>query len=142
MTQWQEVPVENQFDLCTGCAQDSFRDSGQAVLILTDAVSMVKSRATLVQEMKKVLEELPGVGCYMDDKVFCSDSWEEYLRTLKELFGRLGANRMEFLGLCDNPELRQPAEVTPRPTHNKKQVKSFLVGEWLERKNYLSKQHP
>ena len=62
--------------------------------------------------LKKVLEGLSGVGSYIDDIIIYSDSWEEHLRTLKELSGRLkrarittrptkcllGANRMEFLG--------------------------------------------
>ena len=73
---------------------------------------MVNSGATLVQGLKKVLEGLSGVCSYINDIVVYSDSWEEHLRTLKELFGRLrraritarptkcflGANRMEFLG--------------------------------------------
>ena len=73
---------------------------------------IVNSRDTLVQGLKKVPEGLSGVGSYSDDKVIYSNSWEEHLRTLKELFGRLrrarstarptkcllGANRMEFLG--------------------------------------------
>ena len=73
---------------------------------------MVNSGATLVRGLKKVLEGVSGVGGYIDDIVIYSDSWEEHLRTLKELFGRLrraritvrptkcslGANRMEFLG--------------------------------------------
>ena len=55
---------------------------------------------------------MSGVGSYIDDIVIYSDSWQEHLRTLKELFGNLrrariaarpmkcllGANRMEFLG--------------------------------------------
>ena len=73
---------------------------------------MVNSGATFVRGLKKVLEGLLGVRSYIDDIVIYSDSWEEHLRTLKELFGRLrraritarptkcllGANRMEFLG--------------------------------------------
>ena len=88
---------------------------------------------------------LSGVGSYIDDIVIYSDSWEEHLRTLKELFGRLGrarttarptkcllgATRMEFLGhqiggdviapSCDNLEKVQKI---PCPT-TKKQVRSF-----------------
>ena len=72
---------------------------------------MVNLAATLVRGSKKVLEGLSGVGSYIDDIVIYSDIWEEHLRTLKELFGRLrakitarptkcflGAYRMEFLG--------------------------------------------
>ena len=59
-----------------------------------------------------VPERMPGIRSYVDDIVVYSESWEEHLRKLKELFGRLwkaripaqpprcvlGANRMEFLG--------------------------------------------
>ena len=48
---------------------------------------MLNSGATLVRGLKKVLEGLSGVG---GD----SDSWEEHLRTLKELFGRLRRARI------------------------------------------------
>ena len=55
---------------------------------------------------------MSGVSSNIDDIVVYNDSWEEHLKTLKELFGRLrraritvqptkcllGANRMEFLG--------------------------------------------
>ena len=105
---------------------------------------MVNSRATLLRGLKKVLEELSGVGSYIDDIVIYSDSWEEHLRTLKELFGRLrrgrntarptllGANRMEFLGHQIGSDVITPSSdnlekvwKTLRPT-TKKQVRSFL----------------
>ena len=73
---------------------------------------MVNSGATLVRGLWKILEGMPGVGRYIDDIVIYSDSWEDHLRMLKELFGRLrkaritarptkcllGASRIEFLG--------------------------------------------
>ena len=52
-------------------------------------IGMVNSGATLVRGLKKVLEGLSGVSSYIDDIVIYNDSWEEHLRTLKELFGRL-----------------------------------------------------
>ena len=55
---------------------------------------MVNSGATLVRGLKEVLEGLSGVGSYIDDIVIYSDSWEEHLRTLKELFGRLRRARI------------------------------------------------
>ena len=96
--------------------------------------------------MKKVLEGLSGVGSYIDDIVIYSDSWEEHLRTLKELFGRLrraritaqpttcllGATRMEFLGyqiggyvITPSSDNLEKVWKTPCLT-NKKQVRSFL----------------
>ena len=73
---------------------------------------MVNLGATLVRGLRKTLEGMPGVGSYIDDIVIYSDSWEDHIKTLKELFGRLrkaritarptkclqGASRMEFLG--------------------------------------------
>ena len=86
--------------------------------------------------------------------VLYSDSWEEHLRTLKELFGRLrraritarpkkcllGANRMEFLGhqiggdaITPSSDNLEKVRKTPRLT-TKKQVRSFLglVGYYKE----------
>ena len=71
---------------------------------------MVNSGATLVRGLRKILEGMPGVGSYIGDIVIYSDRWEDHIRTLKELFGRLrkagitarptkcllGASRMEF----------------------------------------------
>ena len=97
--------------------------------------------ATLVRGLKKVLKALSRVGRYIDD-----DSWEEHLRTLKELFGRLrrarntdrltkyllGANRMEFIKSKDAGDVITPSvdileivRKTLRPT-TKKQVRSSL----------------
>ena len=68
---------------CTrGCVQNSVCDSRWTF-------GMVNSGAALVRGLKKVLEGLSGVGSYIDDRVIYSDSWEEHLSTLKELFGRL-----------------------------------------------------
>ena len=75
-------------------------------------ISMVNSGAMLVRGIRNTLEGMPGVGSYIDDIVIYSASWEDHIRTLKELFGRLrkarntarptkcllGASRMEFLG--------------------------------------------
>ena len=49
---------------------------------------MVNSGATLVRGLRKILEGMPGVGSYIDDIVIYSDSWEDHLQTLNELFGR------------------------------------------------------
>ena len=109
---------------------------------------MVTSGATLVRRLKKVLEGLSGVGNYIDDLhvVIYNDSWEEHLKTLKELFGRLrraritarpkkcflGADRMKFLGHQIRGDVITPSSdnlemvwKTPCPT-TKKQVRPFL----------------
>ena len=72
----------------------------------------VHKTAFVTPDGHKILEGMPGVGSYIDDIVIYSDSWEDHIRTLKELFGRLRkaritvrptkcllrASRMEFLG--------------------------------------------
>ena len=104
---------------------------------------MVNSGATLVRGLRKILEGMPGVGSYIDAIVIYRDSWEDHLRTMKELFGRLrkgritarptkcllGASRMEFLGqqvdvITPNHDNLEKVRNT-RPT-TKKQVRSFL----------------
>ena len=96
---------------------------------------MVNSGATLVRGLKKILEGMPGVGSYIDDIVIYSDSWEDHIRTLKELFGRLrkaritarptkcllGASRMEFLGRQVRGDV-----ITPR-SDNLEKVQSFQI---------------
>ena len=80
---------------------------------------------------------------YIDDIVIYSDSWEEHLSTLKELFGSLRraritarptkclleASRMEFLGhqiggdvITQRSDNLEKVQKTPRPT-TKKQVR-------------------
>ena len=107
---------------------------------------MVNSGATLVRGLRKILDGMPIVGSYIDDIVIYSDSWEDHIRTLKELFGRLrkaritarptkcllGASRMEFLGhqvggdvITPSRDNLEKVRNTPRPT-TKKQVRSFL----------------
>ena len=107
---------------------------------------MVNSGATLVRGLRKILEGMPGVGSYVDDIVIYSDSWEDHIKTLKELFSRLrmarikarptkcllGASRMEFLGhqvggdvIIPSRDNLEKVRNTPRPT-TKKQVRSFL----------------
>ena len=109
-------------------------------------IGMVNSGATLVRGLRKILEGMPGVGSYIDNIVIYNDSWEDHIRTLKELFGRLrkaritarptkcllGASRMEFLGhqvggdvITPSRDNLEKVRNTPRPT-TKKQVRSFL----------------
>ena len=107
---------------------------------------MVNSVTTLVRGLRKILEGMPGVGSYIGDIVIYSDSWEDHLGTLKELFGRLRkakitarptkclleASRMEFLGhqvrgdvITPSRDNLEKVRNTPRP-NTKKQVRSFL----------------
>ena len=116
---------------------------------------MVNSDATLVRGLGKILEGMPRVKSYIDNIVIYSDSWEDHLRMLKEVFGRLrkaritarptkcllGASRMEFLGhqvrgdvITPGPDNLENARNTPRPT-TKKQIRSFLglIGYYRDR---------
>ena len=107
---------------------------------------MVNSGGTLVRGLKKILEGMPRVGSYIDDIIIYSDSGEDHLRTLKDLFGRLrkaritarptkcllGASRIKFLGhqvgddvIIPSRDNLEKVRNTPRPT-TKKQVRSFL----------------
>ena len=56
--------------------------------------SMMNAGATLGRGLRKILEGMPGVRIYIDDMVIYSDSWEDHLRMLKELFGRLRKARI------------------------------------------------
>ena len=73
MTQWQEIPVqEDLFDVadtcCTrGCAQDTVCDSRQTICTLWMQFGMVNLGATLVQRLNKVIKGLSGVGGYIDN---------------------------------------------------------------------------
>ena len=73
-------------------AQDRFRDGQYEFMRMP--FGMVNSGAMLVRGLRKILEGMPGVGSYIDDIVIYSDSWEDHLRTLKELFGRLRKARI------------------------------------------------
>ena len=93
---------------------------------------MVNSDAMLVRGLRKILD-----GSYIDDTVIYSESWEDRLRTLKVLFGRLkkaritarptkcllGASRVEFLGhqvggdvITPSRDNLEKVRNTPHPT--------------------------
>ena len=104
-----------------------------------EGVRDVKLGEDLSEDQRRMLKDL--ILGYINDIVIYSDSWEEHLRTLKELFGRLrkaritdrpGANRMEFLGhqiggdvITPSNDNLEKVQKTPHPT-TKKQVRSFL----------------
>ena len=96
-TKWQEVLVEDwpyQSLLADTCgtgrqAQDSFLTPIGQYEFTKIPFGMVNSGSSLVRGLRKILEGMPGAGSYIDDIVIYSDSWEDHLRTLKELFGRL-----------------------------------------------------
>ena len=115
---------------------------------------MGNSDATLVRGLRKILERMPGDGSYIDNILIYSDSWEDHLGKLKELFGRLrkaritarptqcllGASRMKFLGhrvredvITLSRDNLEKVQNTPRPS-SKKQVRSSfgLIGYYRD----------
>ena len=57
------------------------------VRVHEDAGCIVNSGATLVRQLRKVLEEMPRVGGFIDDIVVDIDSQEDHLRKLNCLVG-------------------------------------------------------
>ena len=107
---------------------------------------MVNSAATLKRVMKKLLKGMKNVEFYWDDILVHTRTWEEHLKTLRELFKRLaqagmtirpskcifGTDSIDFLG----HQLQQgliglhednvaKIRKAPRPS-TKKQVRSFM----------------
>ena len=107
---------------------------------------MVNSAATLKRGMKKLLKGMKNVEFYWDDILVHTRTWEEHLKTLRELFKRLaqagmtirpskcifGTDSIDFLG----HQLQQgliglhednvaKIRKAPRPS-TKKQVRSFM----------------
>ena len=107
---------------------------------------MVNSAARLKRGMTKLLKGMKNVEFYWDDILVHTCTWEEHLKTLRELFKRLaqagmtirpnkcvlGAASIDFLGHQLQPGLTGLNEdnvakvrTAPRPT-TKKQVRSFM----------------
>ena len=107
---------------------------------------MVNSGATLVRGLRRLLGDMEGVGCYIDDIIVYSDSWGTHMRTIRDLLNRLskakitarptkclfGVSKMEFLGhevdgdhITPSRENLEKIRNIERPT-TKKQVRSFL----------------
>ena len=94
---------------------------------------MVNSGAMLVRGLRKILEGMPRVRSYIDDIVIYSDSWEDHIRTLKELFGRLrkaritarptkcllGAGRINFLGHQVGSDIITPSRDNLEKVHTR-----------------------
>ena len=107
---------------------------------------MVNSATTLKRGMKNLLKGMKNVEFYGDDILVHTRTWDEHLKTLRELFRRLagagmtirpskcifGAASIDFLGHQLQPSLIGLHEdnvakirTAPRPT-TKKQVRSFM----------------
>lgn len=53
---------------------------------------MVNAGATLVRGMRKILEGMDNISSYVDDVIVYTNTWEEHIERLRELFTRLHAN--------------------------------------------------
>ena len=148
--------IFSKIDLCKGYWQIPMRekDIPKTGFVTPDGTyeclkmpfGMVNSGATLKRGMRAMLKDMNNVVCYWDDLLVHTVSWEEHMKTLKELFQRLteadltvrpskctlGTDDIEFIGhslkngqkglLEENVAKIQNA---PRPT-TKKQIRSFL----------------
>ena len=107
---------------------------------------LVNSGATLARRLRKLLADVPNVNMYVDDVIIHTRTWEEHLKSLKEVFNRFktagltikpskcefGKQEIEFIGhkivngkvtpLNDNVKKIVDSE---RPK-TKKEVQSFL----------------
>ena len=104
---------------------------------------MVNSGATLKRGLRKMLAGMDNVICYWDDLLVHTKTWEEHMKTLRELFTKadltvraskciLGTDNVDFIGhsLKDGQKGLLEGNITkiqnaPRPT-TKKKVRSFM----------------
>ena len=105
------------------------------------------SAASFNRLMRHVLGDMKGVGCFVDDIIIYTDTWEEHLIVLEEVFRRLrkagltvkpskctiGVTEVEFVGHQVNIDTLQPREEKIADVLNvarpktRRQVKSFLA---------------
>jgi hypothetical protein len=97
--------------------------------------------------MRLVMKDLPGVGCFVDDVCIFTNSWNEHMALLKEVFKRLrkagltvrptkcmiGFQSVDFIGHKIDPDSVHPRKekiqemlAVPRPK-TRREVKSFLA---------------
>ena len=92
VTQWQEIPnIQNR---PTGNRQIPVapEDMHKTACMTQDVqYEFLRMPFGMVNSggHKNVLEGFFRVGSYIDDLVIYKESWEEHIRTLKELFGRM-----------------------------------------------------
>ena len=105
------------------------------------------SAASFNRLMRHVLGDMKGVGCFVDDIIIYTDTWEEHLIVLEEVFRRLrkagltvkpskctiGVTEVEFVGHQVNIDTLQPREekiadvLNVKRPKTRRQVKSFLA---------------
>lgn len=105
------------------------------------------SAATFNRMMRKVIGNLKGVGCFVDDVIVHTDTWDEHLATLREVFKRLkkagltvkpskciiGVTDVEFVGHKVGIDTLEPRKEKVEEVLNvekpktRRQVKSYLA---------------
>ena len=124
---------------------------------------LVNSGTTLVRGLRKLLADVPNANMYVDDVIIHSRTWEEHLKSLKEVFNRFktagltikpskcefGKQEIEFIGhkivdgkvtpLNDNVKKIVDSE---RPK-TKKEVQSFLgLSGFIDNTSLTTQQFP
>jgi hypothetical protein len=105
------------------------------------------SAATFNRLMRTAMGDLKGVGCFVDDICLFTETWEEHLQLLEEVFGRLrkagltirpskcmiGYQLVEFVGprvavdtLHPRPEKNQDLMEVQAPK-SRREVRAFLA---------------
>ena len=109
-------------------------------------IGMKNSGATLVRGMRKLLQDMDNVECYIDDLIVCTKDWATHLQVFDKLLEKLrqagsvirptkcvfGSKSVEFLGhfirkdcISINEETLETIRSAKRPT-TKMEVRSFL----------------
>ena len=130
----------------TDVHKTAFVTMGQHYEYLRMPFGMVNSGMTMMRAVWKLLDVMDNVVDYIDDLLVHTQTWEEHVQTLKELFKRLkaanlvarptkcafGATQVDFLGHCLEQGMIGLQDVNvqkmrdaPRPT-TKKEIRSFL----------------
>ena len=151
----------SQMDLMKGYYQIRLTDRAQAVSAFTIPFGlfeyhvlpfgMTNAPATFQRVMQEVIRGLPNVYVYLDDLVIATDTWEEHLFLLEELFKRLkaanltinlgkssfGRGQVKYLGHIVGSGSVMPKDTNiksikefPTPT-NKKTLKTFFGNGFL-----------
>jgi hypothetical protein len=125
----------------------AFVTSSGAYEFLRLPFGLKNSAASFNRLMRTVFQGLDGVGCYIDDIIIYTSTWEEHTALLEEVFKRLrhagltvkpskctiGVVDVDFVGHRVGLDTLRPREekvnevLDVAPPQTKKQVKSFLA---------------
>ena len=146
----------SQMDLMKGYYQIQLTERARSISAFTTPFGlfeyhvlpfgMTNAPATFQRVMQEVIRGLPNVYVYLDDLVIATDTWEEHLFTLEELFKRLktanltinlgkssfGRGQVKYLGHIVGSGAVMPKDTNIKsikdfpPPANKKNLKTFL----------------